>query len=67
MIPARMYPSTIGCLSLYVIRSIIAATIMITAKSCTIVSEPNDSEPLVEKIEGNGERVVGLWFTGDVY
>jgi hypothetical protein len=40
---------------------------MITAKSCTIVSEPNDSEPLVEKIEGNGERVVGLWFTGDVY
>jgi hypothetical protein len=40
---------------------------MITAKSCTIVSEPNDSEPLVEKVEGDEEIVVKLWFTGDVY
>jgi hypothetical protein len=67
IMPARIYPSTIGCFSLCVNRSIRAATIMITAKSCTIVSEPNDCEPLVEKIGGYREIAVELWFTVDVY
>jgi len=40
---------------------------MITAKSCTIVSEPNVCEPLVEKIEGNRGIDAKLWFTVVVY
>lgn len=48
MMPASIYPSTIGCLSLKVSKSITAATIIITAKSCTIVSESNGDEPLGE-------------------
>jgi hypothetical protein len=36
IIPAIMYPITIGCFSLYDISDITAATIIIIAKSCII-------------------------------
>ena len=64
--PTKMYPITIGCLSLKAMAIIIAATSMITARSITTISA-NWFCPLGinGKIEGNGEEVsIGaVWFT----
>jgi hypothetical protein len=64
--PTKIYPITIGCLSLNAMAIITAATSMMIAKSITTMSA-NWFCPLGRKgkIEGNGEEVsIGaVWFT----